>query len=209
MRPIARLTLLFLALCTVAAFVAPGARAAASHVVISQFATRGPTAATDEFVELYNPTATDVPINGWRLRYKSDTGASWSNFSGGAFAAGTVVKAHGYYLLTAVGYTGGVTGDKTYTDTLAGTAGHVGLIDGASAAIDTVGYGATANAAEGGHPATVPGAGQSIKRKSYSTGLVPGKGNGYDTNDNADNFTPPGTPAPRNSSSPIEDHGCP
>ena len=40
-------------------------------------------------------------------------------------------------------------------------------------------------------------------------GYTAGKGDGYDTNNNANDFTAPMTSAPRNSSSPVEDHGCP
>src|SRR6185436_14424010 len=44
----------------------------ASSVVISEFRTRGPGvtaagAATDEFVELYNPTANPIDITGWKI----------------------------------------------------------------------------------------------------------------------------------------------
>ena len=49
----------------------------ATHVVVSELQTAG-VSATDEFVELYNPTAAPVDISGWKLQYKSDTGVSYS-----------------------------------------------------------------------------------------------------------------------------------
>ena len=188
--------------------VAPDCTGVANHVVISQFQVQG-ASSTDEFVELYNPTNADVAINGWKLRYKTDVGGSFGNLSNTNLPAGTIIKAHGYFLYTSnSGYTGTVTGDKAYTAGMANAAGHVQLYNG-TVAIDTVGYGATADSAEGGHPASAPPANQSIKRKSFSSGLVSGFGNGYDTDDNASNFTAASASAPRNSASPIEASGCP
>ena len=49
-----------------------------THVVISEFATRGANSATDEFVELYNPTDAPIDLSSWKLEYKSATGTTWS-----------------------------------------------------------------------------------------------------------------------------------
>ena len=40
---------------------------ATDHVVISEWTSRGPGGSTDEFVELYNPTDSDVDISGWEI----------------------------------------------------------------------------------------------------------------------------------------------
>ena len=44
----------------------------ANHVVISEFSggNGSGTAATDEFVELYNPTDAAVDLGGWMVQYK-------------------------------------------------------------------------------------------------------------------------------------------
>jgi predicted extracellular nuclease len=180
----------------------------ATHVVISQVQVAG-AAASDEFVEIHNPTASDVDISGWELEYKSATGATWNNFANSTVPASTTLPARKFFLFTGDGYTGGVAGDRSYTNTMSGTAGHVRLLNGTGGVIDRVGYGATADSAEGGAPATVPPANQSVTRKSYASGVFAGKGNGYDTDNNANDFAAPAASAPRNSSSPIENSGCP
>ncbi len=92
-------------------FAANVAQAAANHVVISEFATRGPTAATDEFVELYNPTNAPIDISGWKLQYKSATGTTWNDR--GVLPANTFIAAHGYFLIANQSYIGAVTPDFT------------------------------------------------------------------------------------------------
>jgi hypothetical protein len=44
------------------------------HLVISQFRTRGPLGADDEFIELYNPSNVPVNISGWLIKKSSDCG---------------------------------------------------------------------------------------------------------------------------------------
>jgi hypothetical protein len=47
---------------------------APNHLVISQFRTRGPAGAEDEFVELFNPGNAPVNIGGWQIKKSSDCG---------------------------------------------------------------------------------------------------------------------------------------
>src|ERR1041384_7843572 len=46
----------------------PTAEAVSTSVVISEFRVRGPNGAADEFVELYNLSASPVAIGGWKIR---------------------------------------------------------------------------------------------------------------------------------------------
>ncbi|MDQ2974904.1 MAG: lamin tail domain-containing protein, partial [Acidobacteriota bacterium] len=50
-----------------------------SPVVISEFRTRGPSGASDEFVELYNNSDSIVDISGWKIKGSSSTGATITN----------------------------------------------------------------------------------------------------------------------------------
>src|SRR5688500_1207023 len=49
---------------------------AATNIVISEFRTRGPGSASDEFVEIYNPTSSAVLLTGWKIRKSSGCGGT-------------------------------------------------------------------------------------------------------------------------------------
>ena len=75
MRCLPRLLILSMALIGLATTAVPKAQAAANHVVISEFASRGPSSAFDEFCEWYNPTNAQIDISGWKLQYSSQASA--------------------------------------------------------------------------------------------------------------------------------------
>ena len=201
MHPTVRLLLVALTLGALAGFTTPGAHAAANHVVISQFATRGPTAATDEFIELYNPTGSAVDMSGWKLQYKSATGTTFSDRA--ALPANTFIAAHGYFLITNQSYIGTVVADYSSSLWNSGTGmadnGHERIIDAAAVQVDLVGWG-TANAPEGGVDAPNHGTSAnnlSVERKALATStadsLAAGGahfflGNGQDTDVNGSDF---------------------
>ena len=175
----------------------------ANHVVISEFATRGPgepDAADNEFVELYNPTSSAVDISSWKLEYKLATGGTWSNKTAG-LPEGTTIAAHGFYLLASNNYSGSITPDYTHTANWdLADEGHVKIIDASSTVIDLVGYGSTADSAEGNNPAPNHGItsnGNSVERKAIASSTVSGMassgahhlwGNGEDTDNNGNDF---------------------
>nr|WP_241758730.1 lamin tail domain-containing protein [Pyxidicoccus parkwaysis] len=197
------------------------------HVVISEISARGPTSSpttnTDEYVELYNPTAADVDLTGWKLQYKSATGTT--NYSGNFdFPDGTRIKAHGYLLIANAGYTGSVAKDLTHTiDMSASTTstggGHVRIgpnLDSKNLndpnTVDKVGWGA-ANQPEGTAAPAHPAAGGSLERKarasSTATSMGAGgadetAGNGWDDNDNSKDIIQRAVRDPQNSASPTE-----
>ncbi len=197
------------------------ASTAANHLVISELQVAGATAG-DEFVELYNPTNAAIDISGWKLQYKSATGATFGTTV--TVPAGKSVGPHGFFLITSIrgtGFSGTVASDLAHTTTLnlAAAAGHVRIGPGTLTssptdvnAVDTVGYGTTANAAEGGAPAANPAANSSIERKAYSTStdisMTTGgdalEGNGQDSDNNAADFIVRPVSQPQNSSSPTE-----
>ncbi|MFM7050943.1 MAG: lamin tail domain-containing protein, partial [Planctomycetota bacterium] len=139
--------------------------AQASDVNISQIYTRGGVAAGSpnaDYVELYNSTATAIPIGGWTITYTSATGTfGASQFT---FPSGAVIAPYGY---VSVSLNVTATGTAVATDFLAATAidldansGNIALLTAAQSGttnscaslnatlVDKVAYG-TGNCAEG------------------------------------------------------------
>ncbi len=73
-----------------------------THLVISEIRSRGAGGASDEFVELYNPTSSAVTLDStWKLEGRSNsTGA----YSGRWTGTGKVIASHGHFLLGGTGY---------------------------------------------------------------------------------------------------------
>ncbi len=174
-------------------------------VVISEFTTRGASSAYDEFVEIYNPTCSDVDISGWKLQYWS--GASWGDKL--TIPASTVLPSGKFYLMaSSAAYFTTTTADlyhATYFG-FAETSGGRGIriIDELSNEIDKVLWDVTvctANAeAEGGSTTVNHGTSannNSVERKAFSSStaadLASGgahvtSGNAYDSNNNCTDF---------------------
>ncbi len=188
-----------------AAIAAPSF-ASTSGVVISQVYGGNGNAFASDYVELFNAGASAVAIDGWSLQYGSATGTG--NFaSNGVTVLGGSLQPGQHYLVQLATTTGTAlpAADATGTTNLSGTAGKVVLANVStglacngsstpcSAAqlaqiVDLVGYGATANYAEGS-PAPAP---------SGTSAIVRANGGCTDSNNNASDFAV-GTPAPRNS----------
>lgn len=192
----------------------------ANHVVISEVSGGNGTgtAATDEFIELYNPTGADVDIGNWQVQYKSAAGASFSGTV--TIPAETVIRAHGYYLLGGANYSGPVAQDLGYSfDVSASTTagGHVRIGPGLTGAVndvavDKVAWG-TGNSPEGSAAPSHPAVGGSLERKALSTstpatmavgGADASFGNGWDSNNNSADFVTRASRQPQNSLSPTE-----
>ncbi len=162
-----------------------------NHIVINEIQIRGATA-IDEFVELYNPTNSEINISGWKLQYKSDTGTTWSSKAGDGLPPDSKISPYGFFLLAGKSYNGSINPDYKHSADwgLADNAGHARLIDDSGSEIDKVGYGASVDSAEGNNPAPNPVSGQNIERRS----------NGCDSNNNFNDFIQ-ANPSPQNSSS--------
>ncbi|MFH2136606.1 MAG: lamin tail domain-containing protein [Patescibacteria group bacterium] len=187
--------------------------ATADHLVISEVQVAGITA-DDEFVEIYNPTDSPVDVTGWRLSRKT-SGGTQSNLLT-EFPALTI-PAHDYLLIVSPEYNttshGEITGDVLYSTTQHLATNNTILLysDAGITIIDKIGLG-TATDKE---TATIPNpeTNGSVERKSseYSTiatlsagGAEENSGNGYDSDNNANDFVTQPTSNPQNSSSPIE-----
>ena len=138
-----------------------------NHVVISQIYGGGGNSGApyqNDFIELFNPTATAVSLAGWSVQYASATGTAWSSTTLlGSIGAGK------YYLikLASNALVGLVLppADATGTTNMAGAAGKVLLSNALtvnttacpnSSTIDFVGYGTTVNCFEGSGFAPAP-----------------------------------------------------
>ena len=182
------------------------------HVMISEIYVNEINAGS-EWIELYNPTDTSINIGGWVIDTKTDTSADVT------LPSNAEIPAHGFYFI------GDESSgewkpdnpawsmpDHTETMTLTDEDGWVRLRKAEGGQIvDIVGWG-TATTYETA-PADKPLQGKSIERKAQGTStketMGPGgkdadRGNGYDSDDNSQDFVLRDSPEPQNSSSPPE-----
>lgn len=188
----------------------PDAQATLSNnIVISELEVFGATA-NDEFVELYNPTANDILLTGWRLTRKTSTGAESNLVSS---LSGTI-KSHGYYLITPqTGYIGSPSADKAYSvanSVLAANNTVLLYSDAGITLIDKIGIGTALD--KEGEAIANPLNGSSIERKADSASTVDSMtsgidvlmGNGEDTGSNQNDFVARLIPQPQNSQANLE-----
>ncbi|MFF2447175.1 Ig-like domain-containing protein [Neobacillus sp. NPDC058068] len=184
----------------------------ADHIVISQvFGGGGNSGApyNKDFIELYNPTDQPVDLKDWSVQYASSAGSSWqfTTLNG-------VIPAYGYYLIAEAGGANGAdlaTPDDSGAIAMAAGAGKVVLLKTTTSpkdgkvpadAVDFVGYGTAANAYEGTGPTKTLDAKTSAQRRPYANvDPATGKGNAWDTDDNAADFYVGAVAAPRNTAS--------
>ncbi len=157
---------------------------------------------TNDFVELYNPTAVSINLNGFSVQYASATGTSWTTV---ALPNSSIPSGHFFLIQMAAGTASPAplpTPDASATGiNMSATAGKVAIVSSttaltgacpaSSAYIDLVGFGTTANCHEGSGNAPAP---------SNTTADVRANLN-IDYGNNATDYTT-AAPAPRNSASP-------
>src|SRR5206468_12524750 len=68
----------------------------AASVVISEFRTAGPGGASDEFVELYNPTSNWIDISRWQISASNSEGTISTRST---IPASTILRPGQYYLV--------------------------------------------------------------------------------------------------------------
>ncbi len=193
----------------------------ANHVVISEVQVGQTGMADNEFVELYNPTATDINLQAENLmlHIKNSTG---SDSNKPLTYTNSIIKSNGFFLIAPNNsYATTIVADATYS----ATNGNMLVANGGvyiskstvagTDVVDMVGWGSQPTGGYEGtvYTPTVP-ADQSIERKanadSTSATMAVGgtdemKGNAYDTGNNANDFVARAIPCPQNSASPIED----
>jgi len=123
-----RSILLFYTIIGSCFFIGHTARAAADHLVISQVQVGSYGNASDEFVEIYNPTEDDIVIDSWSLQYKSSatsTSISKKNLPSAKICKGS------YFLIAHSGYDGEAVADHTQSSvSFSSNGGLVFLADG-------------------------------------------------------------------------------
>ena len=176
--------------------LAPLVEVTSGHLVVSEVMTGG-ASASDEFIELYNPTETTLPVEGLEVVYVTASGATitrkaaWSEGAPGLPARSHLLITNGAGIFAGLG-------DVTYANGLAATGGSVALrIVGAATAIDAVGWGNATSSWLETRPAPAPATGGSLER-------LPGgsSGSGQDTDDNLVDFVMQALLDPQNTGSP-------
>lgn len=180
----------------------------ADHIVISEFVTRGLTGSYDEFVELYNPTNYDINLSQWKLQTKPAESENWTNRTGSLGLPENIIFAHKYYLISAKDYDFNIFPDYRHPSNwgLADTGGHIRIINNEEIEIDKVGYGNAQDPEGNASQADLSGS-ESLERKanilSDSDSMINGidlwRGNGYDSNNNNNDFIIRNIPDPQNS----------
>jgi hypothetical protein len=198
--------------CSTGSCVAGACACAGNHLMISEIRSRGLAGSTDEFVEIYNPTAAPITLDAaWTIMSRS-TGAM--NYALRWTGTGKSIPSHGHFLITnAVGYTQMPPGDETLKSSIT-DATSLELLN-AGAVVDAVCYAFSAST-----KATLMGAGYvcegapadnlphkdaaGVGDADVSFQRRPGSmlGNCIDTGDSASDFVTATPAEPQNSMSP-------
>lgn len=124
----------------------------AQRIVISQIQLGDSLSASNEFIELYNNTTSDIDITNWCLYYANGTSATNGNKLGCFLGESEQVhvflpkQSFAFAISTQLAVNAPSIGsDLRFSATLSGTAGHVRLIDEQDTVVDKVGWGTAAS----------------------------------------------------------------
>lgn len=193
-----------------------------NHVLISEVQVAGADAG-DEFIELYNPTESEIDISDWSIQYLSGSASSTAGAVKKNFESGNTIGARSYFLIArglnasgTDGYVGSRTPDllhRTFSLSGASKGATIFLVknqeiisdDSDVDIVDRLAYGSGTGLVAETSPAPLPPAGQSLERKAWASGACASatganeySGNGCDTGNNSSDFEIRSVPNPQN-----------
>lgn len=185
----------------------------AEHLVLSEIQLAG-ASASEDFVEIYNPTSLNISLDGYRLVKRTSTGTVDTGLV--VFASTDQIPAYGYFLWCNSSLSASLTCDKNTSGTIANN-NSVALRNGAENTgeiVDAVSFGSVTNTlGEGVSIDSPPPASGSAERKAKSNsdaismssgGADELIGNSEDSNNNSADFVIRNVSQPQNSLSPTE-----
>ncbi len=187
-----------------------------NHVVISEVFYLGLTGANAEFVELYNPTGSDITLTGLSLQTEIVAGSNAGSFH--VDLTGQTIKAFGYLLIgqSAVSPTPDLLFPTGKGLNNSANRAAVRIFNTATSQVidlvawdpaNTLGLEGTAFTAAGvtsSNPKSIERKAKSSSTTATMIGADASLGNGFDTNDNSVDFALRDVPQPQNSASAIE-----
>lgn len=207
------LVALFFILLLISKFTSPTSAASATHIVISEIQIADSSSSNSaDFIELYNPTNSDVNLGDMRLSKRTSTGVADSNII--AFTQDHIIPARGYFLWCNNVISAALNCDASSTGTISENNSVILRMDPAETGtvIDAVTIGAPSNPIGEGTALDDPTDGSSVERKanslstasSMTSGADALMGNAEDTNNNSSDFIIRPVSQPQNSTSSIE-----
>ncbi len=183
-----------------------------SHVVISEIQLTGGSGKTvNDFIEIWNPSSSEVDLSGWKLRKRTKSG---SESSIRVFPDGSKILGNGFFLWANSDndFANSINADVSSTASISGDSS-VALLNSNDEIIDSVAWGSDLidPFSEGESINIDLEANQSFERKSWtdsgcssSSGTYELRGNGCDNNSNKQDFELRTVSNPQNSKSSIE-----
>lgn len=108
--------------------------ASGNNIIFSEISMGTNANASDEFIELYNSSGSDIDISGWQISYKSATGTTWTKKA--LIDNGKIIPANNYFFLASV-----IDSDNEMTSGLAQSGGNIRITDKNNNVVDQFAWG--------------------------------------------------------------------